>query len=167
MNALERARRLLRPGEPARPERVTLTPIGFVRSSLRDLRFRDTSGQRATVEVLPEFAPALLGLEGFSHLIVLTWLHRVSDAERAQLREQPGGSPSLPVLGAFALRTHHRPNPIGLTIARLERVTGTSVALVGLDAVDGTPVLDLKPYLPPYDAVPDARLPAWARGEER
>jgi tRNA-Thr(GGU) m(6)t(6)A37 methyltransferase TsaA len=146
---------------------VTLTPIGVVRSSLRDLRFRDTSGQRATIEVLPEFAPALLGLEGFSHLIVLTWLDRVSDAERAKLCEQPGRSPSLPLLGAFALRTHHRPNPIGLTVARLEGVTGTSVAIVGLDAVDGTPVLDLKPYLPPYDAVPDARLPAWARGEEQ
>jgi tRNA-Thr(GGU) m(6)t(6)A37 methyltransferase TsaA len=165
MKAFDRARKLLNPEPPAAPEQIELAPIGVVRSSLRDLRYRDTSQQRAAIEVLPEFAPALLGLEGFSHLLVVTWLDRVTAEERARLQQRPGARSDLPLIGAFALRIHHRPNPVGLTVVRLERVIGPRVEVIGLDAVDRTPVLDLKPYLPPYDAVPDARLPAWATGE--
>jgi tRNA-Thr(GGU) m(6)t(6)A37 methyltransferase TsaA len=145
---------------------VTLQAVGVVRSRLHDLRPRDTRDARSAIDVAEAFAPALAGLDGFSHAIVLTWLDRVSDAERATLRERPGGIPSLPEIGVFALRTHHRPNPIGVTVVRVERVEGARLHVAGLDVVDGTPVLDIKPYLPPYDSVPDARLPGWATGSE-
>ena len=167
MGGLRRLTERLRGTEPAVPatEPVTLRPIGVVRSRLRDLRHRDTSRERAVIEVAEAFRPALIGLDGFSHAIVISWLDRVSDEERATLSERPGGAATLPEIGVFALRTHHRPNPLGVTVVRVERVEGAGLHVIGLDVVDGTPVLDIKPYLPPYDSVPDARLPGWARGE--
>jgi tRNA-Thr(GGU) m(6)t(6)A37 methyltransferase TsaA len=168
MSALDRMRGLFGGREqpmPA-PEPVTLHPIGFVRSRLRDLRYRDTSGERASIHVLETYAAALVGLDGFSHALVLTWLDRVTEEQRGTLAEHPGGDHSLPEVGVLALRTHHRPNPIGVTVVRVVGVDGTRLDVIGLDAVDGTPVLDIKPYLPPYDSVPDASLPRWATGDE-
>lgn len=166
MRLFQRARASGAAQAPLSLESIAIEPIGVVRSSLRDLRHQDASRQRAAIDLLPRHAPALLGLEGFSHLLVLTWLDRVSDEERAVLGEHPGGRRDLPLTGVFALRTHHRPNPIGLTVVRIERVRAGSVDVTGLDVIDGTPVLDLKPYLPPYDAVPEARLPPWAGGSD-
>ncbi len=167
MGGIARLRGLFRGPEPElpEPEPILLRPIGVVRSSLRDLRYRDASAQVATLVLYPELAPALTGLDGFSHAIVLTWLDRVSDEERQRLTEHPAGDTALPEIGVLALRTHHRPNPIGMTVVRIQRVDGSRVHVVGLDAVDGTLILDVKPYLPPYDSVPDARLPRWATGE--
>jgi tRNA-Thr(GGU) m(6)t(6)A37 methyltransferase TsaA len=166
MGALRRLAERLTGATPTVPpmEPVTLQPVGIVRSPLRDLRYRDTSDKRAVIQLTDAFVPALSGLDGFSHAIVLTWLDRVSDTERETLQEHPGGIDSLPLTGVFALRTHHRPNPIGITVVRVDRLEGACLHVVGLDAVDGTPVLDIKPYLPPYDSVPDARLPSWATG---
>ncbi len=164
--ALDRLRGLLRAQveERVEPEPVTLQPIGVVRSRVRDLRYRDVRRERSSIELSGAYTPALEGLAGFSHAIVLTWLDRVSDEERVVLREHPGGDATLPAVGVFALRTHHRPNPIGMSVVAIDRVDGARVHVSGLDAIDGTPVLDIKPYLPPYDAVPEARLPAWASG---
>ena len=144
---------------------VTLRPIGIVRSRMHELRACSTASGPATIELAPEYAAALAGVDGFSHLLVLTWLDRVSDEERRQSTEHPGGDRSLPALGVLALRTHHRPNPIGVTVVALESVRGLELRVRGLDAVDGSPVLDIKPYIPQYDIVPDARLPGWVTGE--
>lgn len=168
MSPLDRVRGLFRPHDaaPWPLEPIVLQPIGVVRSRLRDLRSRDTSRERASIEVLESLATALAGLEGFSHALVLTWLDRVSEEERRTLVEHPTGDRSLPAIGVLGLRTHHRPNPIGVTVVRVDRVVGGRVDVIGLDAIDGTPVLDIKPYLPPYDSVADAALPGWARGED-
>jgi tRNA-Thr(GGU) m(6)t(6)A37 methyltransferase TsaA len=147
------------PGLPAIP----VTPIGWVRNGVADPDRHDWTGVRSRLVLRPELAPALAGLEGFSHLFVVCWLDRVPEAERALLQVHPAGDPSLPARGVLALRTHHRPNPIGVSVVALEKVEGAVVHVRGLDACDRTPVLDLKPYLPPYDAVPAARLPDWAR----
>ena len=141
---------------------VVMQPIGTVRSKLRTLSGRVDPGQRAAIELAPELAEALDGLAGFSHAIVLTWLDRVSEAERGTRRERPSGDRRLPAIGVLALRTHHRPNPIGLTVVTVDRVDGAMVHVTGLDAIDGTPVLDIKPYIALYDSVPEARLPDWA-----
>jgi tRNA-Thr(GGU) m(6)t(6)A37 methyltransferase TsaA len=144
---------------------VTLRPIGIVRSKVRGLRRCGTVAGPATIEIAPEHAAALAGLDGFSHLLVLTWLDRVSDDERRQATEHPGGDRSLPAIGVLALRTHHRPNPISITVVALESVDGPLLRVRGLDTIDGTPVLDVKPYIPHYDSVPAARLPGWATGD--
>lgn len=145
---------------------IVLRRIGVVRSSLHDLRFRDTSAHAAVIEVEAQYRAALAGLDGFSHLIVVTWLDRVSEDERAMLAIQTGAGHMLSQIGAFALRTHHRPNPLGVTVVRLDAVREGKVHVTGLDVIDGTPVLDLKPYLPSYDSVPHVTLPAWASGGE-
>jgi tRNA-Thr(GGU) m(6)t(6)A37 methyltransferase TsaA len=168
MSALDRMRDLLggRSQPLPQPEPVTLHPIGFVRSRLRDLRYRDTSGERASIHLYDRLAPALAGLDGFSHALVLTWLDRVTDQQRDTLTEHPSGDRSLPQIGVLALRTHHRPNPIGVSVVRVAGLAGTRLDVIGLDAIDGTPVLDIKPYLPRFDSVPDASLPRWALGDD-
>lgn len=155
----------LPPSEPLSSlEAIVLQPIGVVRSSVTDPRRALLDDTVSAIVLEERHRPALRGLEGFSHIIVLTWLDRVSDDERSLQQEHPSGDRSLGPFGVLALRTHHRPNPIGVTVVALARMEGAVLTVHGLDAVDGTPVLDLKPYLPPYDCVPEARLPAWAGG---
>jgi tRNA-Thr(GGU) m(6)t(6)A37 methyltransferase TsaA len=72
------------------------------------------------------------------------------------------GDPALPLLGIFATRTQLRPNPIGVSVVPLLARKGNVLRVRGLDAIDGTPVLDVKPYIPHYDSVPQATIPAWA-----
>jgi tRNA-Thr(GGU) m(6)t(6)A37 methyltransferase TsaA len=124
--------------------------IGVVRSpyeSPRDLpppafappRFFERSKGR--IEVFDEYAPALEGIERFSHLIVLFVFHR---AEGSKLRTTPPGESRQ--RGIFATRSPHRPNPLGLSVVRLLRRSGSALEISGLDMIDGTPVLDIKPY---------------------
>ncbi len=107
----------------------------------------------------PELAAALAGLDGYSHVWVLFALHTVGDDGRQVVTQHPAGAPAP--TGVFALRTQARPNPIGMTAVELLRVDGGTLRVRGLDALDGTPVLDIKPYIPYYDCVADARVPAW------
>jgi tRNA-Thr(GGU) m(6)t(6)A37 methyltransferase TsaA len=95
---------------------------------------------------------------------VVCWLDRVTEEQRRLLSVHPAGDPSLPARGVLALRTHHRPNPIAVSVVSLEGIDGTVLRVRGLDAADGTPVLDIKPYIAHYDSIPDARLPGWAHG---
>ncbi|MFW5680693.1 MAG: tRNA (N6-threonylcarbamoyladenosine(37)-N6)-methyltransferase TrmO [Pseudomonadota bacterium] len=111
-----------------------------------------------TIEVDPRFAPALDGLEGTSHLIVLYWLDR---ARRDFLVQAPSHAPRP--LGTFALRSPNRPNPIGVGIVPLVAIRGSVLEVRGLDCLDGTPLLDLKPYIARNDSHPDAVV-GWRDG---
>ncbi|SRR5579884_3373329 len=143
---------------------LCVDPIGWVRNAVADPNHGDWSAVRSRVVLRPELRWALHGLEGFSHLIVVCWLDRVSDDERRLTRVHPAGDPALPERGVLALRTHHRPNPIGVSVVALEGIEGAVLRVRGLDAADRTPVLDIKPYVPHYDSIPDARMPDWAGG---
>ena len=145
------------------PEPIEVTPIGVVRSGERDVRRQDWSRVRSEVELRPELADALSGLDGFSHVIVVGWLDRIPGELRERRQAHPGGDERLPLLGSFALRGA-RPNPLAVTVCRLRGIEGSTLRVEGLDLVDGTPVLDVKPYIAVYDAVPDAELPRWAQG---
>ena len=103
------------------------------------------------IEVDARWATALTGIETCSHLLVLYWMHR---ARRDLVLQAPRhyGEPR----GTFALRSPVRPNPIAASVVRLTGVDGTTLSVVGLDCLDGTPLLDLKPYFASTDAVPDA-----------
>ena len=104
------------------------------------------SGIRGTVEVSPEFAAGLQDLEGFSHVILLYHFHRVTQARLTVvpfLDDQPRG--------VFATRAPSRPNPIGLSIVRLLGIEGNVLHVENVDMVDGTPLLDIKPYVPAFD----------------
>lgn len=125
---------------------VDVTPIGFVRSTLRDCqdapRQAFEGAPEATLELEHRFAPALERLTAGTELIVVTWLHR---ADRNVLQVHPMDDDRIPLTGVFATRSPDRPNPIGLhrvTVVGIERPS--SIHVGALEAIDGTPVLDLK-----------------------
>ena len=147
----------------ATAEFIEVRPIGAVRNRVRRRQMDGWEQIESRLELNAALAEGLRGLDGFSHVIVLTWLHLAAAEVRDRLSLRPGGDERLPPIGIFALRVAGRPNPIGCSVVRLLDVDGANVRVLGLDAMDGTPVLDVKPYLPPYDSVPDALLPDWAR----
>ena len=145
------------------PDPILVTPIGVVHNNEHDPARQDWSRVRSRIELQPELGPALDGLDGFSHVIVVGWLDRIPAELRERRQAHPGGDERLPLLGALALRGA-RPNPLAVTVCCLRSVREASVEVEGLDLVDGTPVLDIKPYIAVYDSEPDARLPDWAQG---
>ncbi len=116
----------------------------------------------AVVEVHPPFRDALEGLEGFSHLLILYWFDRNDTPEkRATLQVHPKRNPYLPLTGVFATRSPRRPNLVAMDVARVLSVDRDRVLIEDIDALDETPVIDLKPYIPASDAFPDAVVPDW------
>ena len=115
------------------------------------------------IELLPEHAERLDGIEDFSHIQVIFYLDRVTRRERQMRKFHPRDRQDMPLVGAFATRSQRRPNPIGLTTVTLLERKGNTLRVKGLDALDGTPVLDIKPYSPRMDSAPGARLPQWVK----
>jgi len=140
-------------------EKIELKPIGFVKTKEFGKDVRDRSNVSEIV-LRDDLAEALDGIEDFSHLFVIFWMHEISEEERRTMKARPRGRGDMPLLGVFATRTPHRPNLIGLTLVELLKVEGNVVTVRGLDAVDGTPVLDIKPF-DYWDMAEDARVPEW------
>lgn len=119
-------------------------------------------GEVVSEVVLDEsLAAGLDGIEEFSHVLVLFWMHRAAEAEPVRMRRRPQGRADMPELGIFAQRARHRPNPIGVAAVKLLRREGNRLFVEGLDAINGTPVLDVKPYVPAYDRVEAPRVAEW------
>lgn len=136
-------------------------PIGTVVSPVMEGVDRGWGDVLSEIVVDPALADGLKGLESFSHIIVVFAMHKSTWTAGTDLVRRPQGREDMPYLGIFAQRAKHRPNPIGITRVRLLGVKGNVLSVQGLDAIDGTPVLDVKPYFPQYDAAPDARIPEW------
>jgi tRNA (adenine37-N6)-methyltransferase len=143
-------------GTPAQ-ETITYRPVGLVRSPFERLEGMPLQSVaaievRGQIEIAPEFAPGLKDLDGFSHLHIVSHLHRGA----------PGGLEVIPFLddrvrGIFATRSPRHPNPIGLSVFRLLGISGSTLEVAGIDLVDGTPVLDIKPYVAEFDALSPER----------
>ena len=150
---------------------ITLTPIGVVRNGVPVPQAFDFDWQQleSRLVIRHELADALLGLDGYSHVVVLFWPHQVpAEVRGSKHRLHPLDDPQNPIQGILATRSQIRFNPILVTAARLLGVKGNVVKVCGLDAVNGSPVLDLKPYNPHFDAIPDATSPSWlAEAAER
>lgn len=116
--------------------------------------------REALVEIDAAWAEALEGLEEFSHIWLLWWLD-LRDAPPEKLRVHPEGHPETPLVGIFGTRSPHRPNPLGLTSVELLARQGRRLRVRGLDACQGTPILDIKPYLRRGDLIPGAATPGW------
>ena len=142
---------------------ITLQPIGVVRNAETDVARLDWSRVRSQIVFTEGLAAALLGLADYSHVIVVGWLHELPEAMRERRQAYPSGDDRYPLQGALALRGA-RPNPLSVTVCRLLKIEGATIEVEGLDLVAGTPVLDVKPYIAAYDAVPKASIPKWARG---
>jgi tRNA-Thr(GGU) m(6)t(6)A37 methyltransferase TsaA len=139
----------------------TVRAIGTVRSSANEKVDEDWGSVESAIALEPAFRSGLRGLEEFSHVLVVTFLHGASFDPARHLVRRPRGRVDMPELGIFAQRAKDRPNPLGITVVPLLEVTGEGLRVRGLDAIDGTPVLDLKPYFPQFDSAPGARVPAW------
>jgi tRNA-Thr(GGU) m(6)t(6)A37 methyltransferase TsaA len=143
---------------------IELTPIATVVNGEHDLARVDWSRQRSEIVLTDGLEDRLLGLDDYSHVIVIAWLDRTPAELRDRPRAYPAGDDRLPLQGALALRGGARPNPLAFTVCRLIAIEDGTVTVEGLDLVDGTPVLDLKPYIAFYDACQGATLPRWAEG---
>lgn len=141
---------------PPAPAQATLTAIGTVRNEVAKPRPRGWEKVDSTIDVLPEHAVKLRGLDAYSHVIVVFYMDIAANApEMPETLTLASGR----TYGILATRSQLRPNHLGVSAVPLLGVEGTAVRIRGLDAIDGTPVLDLKPYLPAYDAHPAATIP--------
>lgn len=144
---------------------IELQPIGWVRGGRREAVDDDWDAVQATIELdAGRFtSDALRGLETFSHLDVVFHFDQVDEAAVATGARHPRGREDWPKVGIFAQRGSTRPNRIGVTTCRLAGVDGLTVVVVGLDAIDGTPVLDIKPHMTGFAARGAIVEPEWAR----
>lgn len=139
---------------------IALRPIATVKNNVKEARKRDWAQVVSELVFNPGFEDAMDGLEDFSHIIVLFWMHRSPSWERSMSKIHPQMRPDLPLVGVLATRSPVRPNPLGMAVVRLLERRGNLLKVIGLDAIDGTPVVDIKPYFPKDPAAP-ARVPNW------
>jgi tRNA-Thr(GGU) m(6)t(6)A37 methyltransferase TsaA len=143
------------------PPVMNLKAIGTVRNDVKQPVRHGWSEVVSDIVIDSYLAEALDGLDQFSHLIVLYWMHQLTPGRKLPLKTHPMGKTELPLVGRFATRSPSRPNPVGQATVRLLERRGNILKVKGLDAIDGTPVIDIKPYIPGYDSAIDAKAPRW------
>lgn len=136
-------------------------PIGIVKSPVKEGVDKGWGKVISELLIDKQYANGLSGIDSFSHVIVIFEMHKSSWNPSTDLVRRPQGRADMPLIGIFAQRAKHRPNPIGITAVKLIGVQGNVLTVKGLDAIDGTPILDVKPYFPRYDRVPDSTFPEW------
>lgn len=143
---------------------ISLAPVGVVVGGRREAIDDDWGGVEAVIRLdAARFGPEVVaGLEEFSHLCVVFQFHLVAEADVVSGSRHPRGNPAWPLVGMFAQRAKMRPNRLGVSTCRLVAVRGLDLSVRGLDAVDGTPVLDVKPHMVEFDPSGDVRQPPWA-----
>ncbi len=165
---LDRLRRLLTGSAPEPPALadVTLRPIGIVRNRVKEPMSEGWAEVTSQIVLRPELAEALLGLDTYSHVYVLFWPHQIPDEVRgSKPRLHPLDDEANPLQGVLATRSQIRFNPILVSAVPLLKVEKNVLQVRGLDAVDGSPVLDVKPYIAYFDCIAEAKVPQWV--EER
>jgi len=145
-------------------EDIDLKPIGIVKTTAMGKKVRKKDAISKIV-LRNDLTESLTGIDEFSHLFIIFWMHEISVEERRAVKTYPRGRIDLPLLGVFATRTPHRPNPIGMTLVELLKVDRNVLTVRNLDAFDGTPVLDIKPF-DNWDMTDDARVPQWWKNLE-
>ena len=143
---------------------IVLLSIGTVRSPVREIVDDVWGGLVSRVELDANrfTAESLAGLEEFSHVEIVFHFHKLAEADLITGKRRPRGRADWPEVGIFAQRGKLRPNRIGVTVCRLLSVEGLAITVEGLDAIDGTPVLDLKPYMKEFGPKGPVRQPRWA-----
>lgn len=135
--------------------------IGVVYNDVKEPTDEGWGGVESEIVLDETLADGLDGIEAFSHVLILYWMHRAAEAEPVRLRRHPQGRQDVPEVGIFAQRARHRPNPIGVAAVKLLRREKNRLFVRGLDAINGTPILDVKPYVPQFDAVDSPQVPEW------
>lgn len=139
-------------GEPAEKS-FTVHPIGQVQKQ----------GGRTMIVLDKKYQDGLLGLDQWSHVQVIWWFDKNDTPQkRAVLQVHPRGNPQNPLTGVFACRAPVRPNLVALSLCKIVSIKGNMIEVEKLDAFEGTPILDLKPYAPGQDSASDVKVPKWA-----
>jgi len=141
--------------------KINLTPIGFVKNAVTEPQGEDWQTIISEIIVNEDMNEALSGIDEFSHIIVIYWMHKTPASQRSIMKVHPKRNPNLPLVGVFATRSPARPNPIGIATVKLLECRDNILKVIGLDAIDGTPVLDIKPHIPGSDSPTPARIPGW------
>ena len=144
---------------------LTIEPVGTVRGGRNAMTDDGWGSVRAAIELDAErfTAESVAGLEAFSHVVVVYQFHKVSERQIAIAARRPRDDAKWPRVGIFAQRGKERPHRIGVSVCRILRVDATRIEVEGLDAVNGSPVLDLKPYMRGFEPRGDVHEPEWAR----
>jgi tRNA-Thr(GGU) m(6)t(6)A37 methyltransferase TsaA len=139
-----------------------LDPVGVVRSTRVEAEDDQWDSESSSIEMLPPFGDrALQGLTDFSHCIVVYVFDKASWDE-SRIARHPRGNKDWPEVGIFAQRAKDRPNRLGVTVCRVLDVDGSTIRLSGLDAIDGTPVVDIKPWMVEFGPRGEVVQPAWS-----
>jgi tRNA-Thr(GGU) m(6)t(6)A37 methyltransferase TsaA len=137
---------------------ITLKPIGVARNNIKEPQFGGFDDEVTEIVVKDDYADGLDEIEEYSHVIIVYWMDQVDECN---IHHRPQGNPDVPVVGIFACRCPQRPNPIAISTVKLLGREGNKIRVKGLDAIDGTPVIDIKPVWPKYDEGEDVRVPDW------
>lgn len=144
--------------------KIELEPVGYVRGGRTEAIDDDWGDVKAAIEIDRRFPQdAIAGLESFSHLVVVYYFHRVDPSTIEVVARHPRENPAWPKVGIFSQRGKNRPNLLGVSTCRIIGVQGLRIHVQGLDAIDGTPVLDLKPHMTGFEPRGQVREPEWAR----
>jgi len=158
----------------------SITPVGYVENAITKMTFsphgKDTPEERrkqvqkhrdevkntpSTLTLLPRFEELLDGIEDFSHIVVIYWPHRLGPEERETKKVHPMGRKDIPLKGIFATRSPARPNPLLISTVRLLERKENQLRVQGLEALNGSPIMDIKPLTRHFDDSEDHRFPDW------
>lgn len=137
---------------------IKIKPVGFVKNNIKEPRFGNWKNVVSEIILNKEYDGALDGIEDYSHINVIFWMDQVKTCE---IKHRPQGNIEVPVVGIFACRCPVRPNPIGITTVKILERRDNKIRVKGLDVIDNTPIIDIKPYTPQYDKVKDVKVPNW------
>ena len=141
---------------------ITIKPIGYAKSKIKEQQFGGFKENITEIILNKDYTEALEGLQDYSHIIVIYWMNEAEGI--VKLKHKPQGNPKVPELGIFATRCQWRPNCIGTSIVKLISIKNNILKVKGLDIIDNTPILDIKPYLPDYDNPEgEIKLPEWTK----
>ena len=169
----------MRRSEKSAEKPIELKPVGFVKNQAHETnwgnnladstwqekaaRMKEQGQAISELVINPELDGILDGIEEFSHLMVLYWSHLIPENRRNVTRVHPMGSKDFPLVGTFATHSPARPNSILVTVVKLLERNGNVLKVTGLDAMDGSPILDIKTYMPDMWKQKDIRMPDWVK----
>lgn len=143
---------------------IVIEPIGYVKNNRTEVIDDNWKNIQSVIELNPEFTEASLqGLDQFSHAEILFHFHLVKEQSVERGARHPRGNPTWPMVGIFAQRGKDRPNRIGSTIVEIIEVNGNQLTLIGLDAINGTPIIDIKPVMTGFLPRMNVEEPAWSQ----
>ena len=139
---------------------ITIKPLGKAKNSVNKPTLPGWKDVVTEILIDKKYAEGLDGIEDYSHIIVVYWMNK---EEECHLKHHPQGRKDVPFIGIFACRCPQRPNRVAISTVELVGRKGNIITVKGLDIIDGSPILDIKPYTPQYDKVEKAKVPDWVK----